>query len=99
VVDGDRREERLRHPEHHRILIEHERAEYGRLPEQEPQALAQRLEPCTRDFPTRGAGAISQTASSEAPNEAASITYVQGTPAAAIRIPPSAGPAIAPTFK
>ena len=44
VVRGDRREERLRHPEDHRVRVEHERPEDHRLPDEEPPPLAQRFE-------------------------------------------------------
>ena len=49
--------------------------------------------------PCGGAGAIRNTAASDATKLTVSIAYVVPTPAAAISRPPRAGPTIAPVFE
>ena len=82
VVRGDRREERLRHPEDHRVRVEHERPEDHRLPDEEPPALAQRLERLAGDrrpwaAPARRAATRDQR---RGRTTTTSITYVAPTP-------------------
>ena len=92
-VQRDRREERRRHAEDHRVVSTREDPEQRLAALQEAEARrGSRTGSAGRRFRPAPSAAAARSRRSDAAKVTRSMPYVQGTPATAIRIPPTAGP-------